>query len=34
MDEEKLLEAMKVFENNKNKIIGVQELINKRLEEL
>jgi hypothetical protein len=34
MDEEKLSEAMKVFENNKNKIIEVQEIINKRLEEL
>ena len=34
MDEEKLLEAMKVFEKNRTKIVEVQELINKRLEEL
>ena len=34
MDAEKLLEAMKVFERNRTKIVEVQELINKRLEEL
>ena len=34
MDEEKLLEAMMVFEKNRTKIVEVQELINKRLEEL
>ncbi len=34
MDAEKLTEAMKVFEMNRNKIVEVQELINKRLEEL
>ncbi len=34
MDEEKLLEAMEVFERNKTRIIEVQSLINKRLEEL
>ena len=34
MDEEKLSEAMKIIEKNLNKIVEVQELINKRLEEL
>jgi len=34
MDAEKLLEAMKVSERNRTKIVEVQELINKRLEEL
>tara|TARA_B100000315_G_scaffold244033_1_gene268090 strand:- start:1050 stop:1154 length:105 start_codon:yes stop_codon:yes gene_type:complete len=34
MDEEKLLEAMKVFERNRNKIVEVQSLINNLLEEL
>ncbi len=33
-DSKNLLEAMKVFERNKARIIEVQELINKRLEEL
>jgi hypothetical protein len=34
IDIEKLSEAMEIFEKNRNKIVEVQELINKRLEEL
>jgi hypothetical protein len=34
IDGEQLLEAMKIFEENRNRIIEVQDLINKRLEEL